>query len=98
MRGQLGNINFFRVVFDNVPNRPLRDTVAPTFAGATHAPEQTARRDCGGRNPQIDGRFDPVRNGYCSDVATLTDEVDERPMFLTTLQMFDFQIREFAAA
>jgi hypothetical protein len=74
---------------------PLPQTfpVRPCY-GSKHPASCNAR----GSYPEVEGRFRPVRDWHGADVATLTDQVYDRPVPLTDLDIIEFQAHQLGSA
>jgi hypothetical protein len=53
MRSEFTDANFGSELLDDVPDKLFRYRFAPNFAGAAHAPKETARLDFSRRRPFI---------------------------------------------
>ena len=85
VRRYMGEPEFSRVLFHNMPDDSFRYAVTPVFACPTDTSEQSSGRNPGCSHPQIDGRFDPLGHGHGSDVAAFADQINYGPMFLALL-------------
>src|SRR3569833_2009305 len=88
---------FARVLLYDVPNQAFGHTLAPAFASTADATESLARLEFCGRDPIVDSRFYPGWHRYGPDVPALTDQINNRPMLLSLLQMREVQIGQFAS-
>jgi hypothetical protein len=97
MRSELGEAELLRVVFYYMPDYSFPHSLTPVFADSTDASKQSPRRDAGGGDPEVNGRFDPVRHRYGSNMPALADEIDDGPMFLALLEVREVQVGQFTA-
>jgi len=74
---------------DDVPNQLLGHSLAPGLARATHFSEELSCVNACGYHPFAEGAVDPVGHWDRSDVAALTNEIDDRPMIFALLQVID---------
>ena len=91
MRGQIINARFPGTVLYDMPYDPLRYSGSPGLACAANAPKHAAFADPAGGEPEIDGVFDPIRNGHRSNVAALAEQVDNGPVIIAPLEMSNVQ-------
>src|SRR5664280_915629 len=78
-----------------MPDNALRHADAPAPTSTADTAKQPPGRYTCGDDPQINRGLDPIGHRDCSDMATLPDEVDDRPMFIAPLQMGKLQIGQF---
>ena len=60
--------------------------------------EQPPSLDICSRGPVVDGFFDPRGNRDGSHMPTFADQVDDRPVFLSLLQVLDRQVNQLRAS
>ena len=98
MRSQILSTCSLGAVPYDMPHDPLRYALSPSLACATHAPKYAAFAHAAGHEPGIDGTFDPIRNGDCSNVPALADPIDDCPVILAPLKMSNLQLCRFFPA
>src|SRR5690242_17502360 len=62
-------------------------TPSPQVLPARHTRRNTRPSLTPVHEPEIDGTFDPIRNGDCSNVPGLANQIDDCPVILTPLKM-----------
>ena len=97
MRCQLCNAENSRVLFNDMPDYPLRYAVTPVFTRSTDTSEQSSRRESGRCDPAIDRRLDPLGQRHGPNMTAFANEIDYRPVFFALLQVRELQISQFAA-
>lgn len=98
MRGQVFNGCLLGAFLYDVPHDSLRYAASPSPARPANAPKHATFAHSSGREPGINRRFDPVRNGDGPNMPGLADQIDDRPMVLPPLKMGNVQLRRFFAA
>jgi hypothetical protein len=87
MRRQLREAYRFCALLHDMPNHLLAHTFSPDLPSHPYAPEKLAELDIGVADPSTDLPINPIRHRDRADVATLADEIDNRPMAFTLLQV-----------
>ena len=77
-----------------MPDRLLRDLLAPGFPRSTHAPKYLPCRDATQLAPFLNLLLYPVRHGNRANVSSLADQVDNGPMIFTALNVNKIEIGE----
>jgi len=98
MRGQILNGCSFGAVLYNMPHDAFRYALSPSLACSANASKHAALLHASGSKPRIDSALYPVRNGYRSNVAGLTDHVDDRPVILPPLEVGNIQFCRLSPA
>ena len=83
---------------DHVPHDILRDAFSPHLSRPGNGSKDPSLRHPGCYDPLIEGRFDPLWNGYGSYVAALADQVYNRAVSLAHLDFIQLQAHKFRSA
>ena len=84
------------VLLNNLPNNFFADTIAPSRARLTNAPQHPSTSDAGCKGPLINHALYPIWNRHRSDVPSFADQVHDSPMFIATLEMTKVKFDTFA--
>jgi hypothetical protein len=95
MRRDAPETEFGGVLLHDVPNQALGYAVTPALSGSADAAEQSSRFEFGGPDPCVYSRLNPARHRHGPDVPAFAHEIDNRPVFLSLLQMREVQISQF---
>lgn len=87
VRGKTGKADLCGIHLDHVPDDTLRHAIAPPCAGSANASKYFSGMDVSGLDPLIQDRLDPSGYGNRPNVPALANEIDDRPMLLSLLQM-----------
>ena len=85
------------VLLNNLPDNFFADTIAPSRARLTNAPQHPSASDAGCKGPIIDDALYPIWDRHSSDVPSFADEVHDSPVFIATLEVTKVKFDEFAA-
>jgi len=88
---------FPSVLFDNLPDNFFADTIAPSRARLTNAPQHSSASDAGCKGPVINHALYPIWDRHSSDVPSFTDEVHDGPVFIARLEVTEVKFGEFPA-
>ena len=83
---------------DYVPHDILRDAFPPHLSRPGDGSKDPSLRDPGGSCPLIERDFHPFWNGHGADVATLADQIHDRPVPLAHLDVIQLQADQFRSA
>ncbi len=97
MRSELRNSQLWSIVFDDMPDNLLCHALAPGCSRSTNAPKQSPARNSGSGEPCVDGSVDPVWNGDGPDMTRFANQVNDRPMVFTTLEVIECQFGKLTA-
>src|SRR5664280_2968747 len=78
-----------------MPDNALRHADAPAPTSTADTAKQPPGRYAGCDDPQINRGLDPIGHRDCSDMPTLPNKINDRPMFIAPLQMGELQIGQF---
>jgi hypothetical protein len=78
---------FGSVLLYDVPYQSFGHALTPALSGSTYATEELASFEFGSRGPCIDGRLNPGGHRYGPDVPAFADQIDNRPVLLSLLQV-----------
>ena len=95
MRRKLGNPQLSGVLFYNVPYDLLGHFGTPCHPRSTDAAKNSSLRHPRRLQPIIDRPLDPIGNRDGSDVASLSNQINYRPVVLASLEVIERQIRQF---
>jgi hypothetical protein len=83
---------------DHTPNEVLGETGSPRCFVTTHCPDHSSRRNRCSCQPPVHGALQPDRHGHSPDVIALADEIYDRPMTLSDLNIFHSQGGQLGSA
>jgi hypothetical protein len=98
MRRKLGNPQLSGVLFYNVPYDLLGHFGTPWHPRSTDAAKNSTLRHARCPQPIIDRPLDPIGNGDGSDVTSLSNQINYRPVLLAPLKVIERQIRQFTSS
>src|SRR5437868_4816230 len=78
---------FLAAALDHIPHNVLRNAFAPNLSCPCYSSKNFPSGYASRRYPEVERRFRPVRDWHGADVATLTDQVYDRPVPLTHLDI-----------
>ena len=87
MRGNLAQTDLLRIIFDHMPDNPLRHADTPALSSTADTAKQPPGRYAGDDDPKIDRGLDPIGHRNCSDMPTLPNKIHNCPVFIAPLQM-----------
>ena len=87
MGRQFFNSGLFGAILDDVPDNPLCHAVTPDFPRTADASEKTAMRYLGGSQPKVDSGLDPFGDGDSTNMAAFSDQINNGPVVLASLEL-----------
>src|SRR5690242_5246787 len=82
---------------DYIPNHVLRDASAPYLSCPGYCSKDFACLNARRSYPEVERCLCPVRDGHSPDVAILSDQIHNRPMPLTHLDIVELQPDQFGS-
>src|ERR1700688_2411527 len=82
-------------ILHDTPNDLQAEPIAPNPDSLIDRTKERAGCNSGGRHPDINSSFHPVRNRGGSYVPALADEIGNDPMLLSLLYVFNAQCGQF---
>ncbi len=98
MRRQLNYSCFGCALPHHTPDDLLGDSCTPDGSTLIHTAKDSPTGYTGGLHPYVQGRFDPVRHGDCSDMPSFAYQVYNGPVILPSLQVLDRKMRQLRSA
>jgi len=86
------------VLLHHAPNQSLGYAVAKRLSGSAHTSEYFPRIEFGGISPYVHGRLDPNRHRHGPNMSAFAHQIDNRPVYLSLLQMREVQISQFVSS
>ena len=97
MRRKFGQPKDSRVLLDDVPDHFLGHSIAPNRTRSAYPPEESAVSHARRDQPKIDRMLNPVGHRNGSDVATLSNQIDDGPVLFSPLDVFQAQLCQFSS-
>jgi hypothetical protein len=88
VRGEVIELKAAGTVPNGIPNDALGDPVPPGRSVPTDSPENTSFYDICRYHPSVHGVLHPNRHWHGADMSPFFDQVDDRPVALTNLNIF----------
>lgn len=88
----------FTAGLDDIPDDILGDSFSPDFSCPRYGTKDSSFSDASCHRPLIKCSLDPARNGNCTDVPALTNQVHHCPVPLAHLQVGQPQADQFRTA
>src|SRR6266436_5897969 len=98
VRRQFADTNGPRGLLHYVPNRLYRHSISPCSAYFVASAKELSSINAGRSKPHFQFASHPVRNRNRSNVASLTHQVDDGPVFLPLLKMIQRQCDGFVSS
>ncbi|HTF70799.1 MAG TPA: hypothetical protein VK638_49825 [Edaphobacter sp.] len=92
------DLTSLRFLLHDTPNDLGAESVTPNPASLVDRTKERAGCNSGGRHPDVNSSFHPVRNRDGSYVAALADKIGDDPMLLFLLYVFNAQCSQFRSA
>lgn len=98
VRRQFGNSYLVRKLLHQMPNGLLRKPFFPDSARPMDAPEQSSSADTGGTEPILQQFSYSVGHWDCADMTGLTDQIHDRQVFFSLLEVTERQLGDFVSS
>jgi len=92
------DLTSLRFLLHNTSNDLGAESVTPNPASLVDRAKERAGCNSGGRHPNVNSSFHPVRNRDGSYVAALAYKIGDDPMLLALLYIFNAQCGQFRSA